>query len=119
MARKLYIQMVGSGSGGSTLPRRFREMVRIAERLAAGLDHVRVDMYECDEEIYVGEMTLYSHSGHHHFEPDWPITCSGPTGRLRPKRMRALWTSVDETAGDLSRGQSAYASQNLRRERLE
>ena len=72
-------------------PRHFREMVRIAERLAAGLDHVRVDMYECDDAIYVGEITLYSHSGYHHFEPDSADYLLGSYWDLRPKRMRALW----------------------------
>jgi hypothetical protein len=72
-------------------PRRFREMVRIAERLAAGLDHVRVDMYECGEEIYVGEMTLYSHSGLHSFQPHSADYLLGSYWDLRPRRMRALW----------------------------
>lgn len=39
------------------------EMVRIAQALAIGLPHVRVDLYQIDGRIYVGEMTLYHGSG--------------------------------------------------------
>ncbi|MBV8448559.1 MAG: hypothetical protein JO124_11300, partial [Hyphomicrobiales bacterium] len=73
-------------------PRRLDEMVRIAERLVAGLDHARVDMYECDDAIFVGEITVYSHSGLHRFEPECADYLLGSHWNLRPSRMRALWT---------------------------
>jgi TupA-like ATPgrasp len=72
-------------------PRHFGEMIRIAERLADGLDHVRVDMYECDDKIYVGEMTLYSYSGLHPFAPDAADYVLGSYWKLRTKRLRALY----------------------------
>ena len=56
-------------------PRHFGEMIRIAERLGTGFDHVRVDMYECDDKIYVGEMTVYSYSGLHPIQPELGRLC--------------------------------------------
>ena len=41
-------------------PERLNELIAISERLGAGFSHVRVDFYEHDSEITVGEMTLYS-----------------------------------------------------------
>jgi hypothetical protein len=75
-------------------PRHLREMVRIAERLAAGLEHVRVDMYECDDEIYVGEMTLYSQSGFFPFQPDSADYLLGSYRNLPSNRKRAVWTML-------------------------
>ena len=72
-------------------PRRLDEMIRIAERLGAGFDHVRVDMYECGEKIYVGEMTLYSYSGLHPIEPDSADYVLGSYWNPRSSRLRALW----------------------------
>ncbi|MBV9754865.1 MAG: hypothetical protein JO188_20280 [Hyphomicrobiales bacterium] len=73
-------------------PRQFAEMILIAERLGAGLNHVRVDMYESDDEIYVGEMTVYSYSGLHPFEPKSGDYVLGSYWDLRPRRLQALWT---------------------------
>ncbi len=75
-------------------PRHFDEMIQIAERLSAGLDHVRVDMYECDDQIYVGEIALYPFSGHHPFQPDSADYLLGSYWDLRPKPIRVLWTML-------------------------
>jgi hypothetical protein len=72
--------------------RHFGEMIRIAERLGTGFDHVRVDMYECDDKIYVGEMTVYSYSGLHPIQPDSADYMLGSYWNLRPRRLQALWT---------------------------
>ena len=69
-------------------------MIQIAERLAAGLDHVRVDMYECDDQIYVGEITLYPFSGHHPFQPNPADYLLGSYWDLRPNQIRVLWTML-------------------------
>ena len=50
-------------------PKRYAEMVALAERLGKGFDYLRVDFYECDESIWVGELTLYSWSGLTPFTP--------------------------------------------------
>ena len=68
------------------------DFIEIAERLGVGLDHVRVDMYECDEKIYVGEMTLYSYSGLVPIKPDSVDFVLGAYWKLRPNRLQALWS---------------------------
>ena len=39
------------------------EMFRIAEQLSVGHPFVRVDLYECNDKIYFGEMTFFPDSG--------------------------------------------------------
>lgn len=53
-------------------PEQFEKMVAIAEKLAKGLPHVRVDLYECGGKIYFGELTFYDGSGFDNIEPiEW------------------------------------------------
>lgn len=72
-------------------PRRLKEIVKVAERLGASFDHVRIDLYECDDRIYVGEMTVYSHSGLHPITPDSADFVLGAYWKIRLKWLRALW----------------------------
>lgn len=44
-------------------PAQYREIVRMAERLGAGFDHIRCDFYLCGSVIYFCEMTVYSVAG--------------------------------------------------------
>ena len=39
------------------------KMFEIAEVLCQGMAHVRVDLYECNNKIYFGELTLHTSSG--------------------------------------------------------
>lgn len=50
-------------------PTRLDEIVSTAERLAAGLDFVRVDLYDAPDRVVVGELTIYPGSGNEWFEP--------------------------------------------------
>ena len=53
-------------------PERFEEMVAIANKLAKGLPHIRVDLYECNGKIYFGELTFFDGSGFDKIEPlEW------------------------------------------------
>lgn len=53
----------------------FDEMKRIAERLSAGIPHVRVDLYEVDGKVFFGEMTFFHFSGSTPFNPpSWDVT---------------------------------------------
>lgn len=53
-------------------PDGFDEMIAIAEKLAQGLPHVRVDLYECNGHIYFGELTFFDGSGFDKIEPiEW------------------------------------------------
>jgi hypothetical protein len=50
-------------------PANLDELVETAERLAAGFDFVRVDLYSIDGHIYFGEMTFTPCAGEQLFEP--------------------------------------------------
>ncbi len=53
-------------------PSRFEEMVALAEKLAKPFPFVRVDFYEVDGKLYVGEMTFYCGGGILPFDPpEW------------------------------------------------
>lgn len=50
-------------------PRNLNIMLEIARKLSAPFPTVRVDFYEVDGKVYVGEMTFHSHAGHFRFDP--------------------------------------------------
>jgi hypothetical protein len=50
-------------------PTGFDQMVAIAERLGTPFDFIRVDLYNIDGEIYLGELTPYPCSGMIQFSP--------------------------------------------------
>lgn len=52
------------------LPENIKEMKLLAEQLAKGFPHVRVDLYNIDNKIIFGEMTFYPWSGYVKFTPD-------------------------------------------------
>jgi len=50
-------------------PKHLREMIAYAEALGRGLDFVRVDLYDTDEKVYFGEMTITSGGAVDSFDP--------------------------------------------------
>lgn len=53
-------------------PQNYEKMVKLAETLAKDLPFVRVDFYEVQQKIYIGELTLYPGSGFEEFTPpEW------------------------------------------------
>lgn len=48
----------------------FELMKQLSEKLGANLPHVRVDFYEVNGKVYVGELTLYHWSGLVPFQPE-------------------------------------------------
>ena len=52
------------------LPKKFKEMKKLAEILAKDMVHVRVDFYEIDDKIYFGELTFFDSSGFGEFTPN-------------------------------------------------
>jgi hypothetical protein len=70
------------------------EMVRAASRLAAGFDHLRVDMYDGGDRFWIGEITLYPWSGMERFSPDEADYHLGAYWNLRHPVPRALATLV-------------------------
>lgn len=53
-------------------PKSFELMKQLAEKLSAGIPHVRVDFYNINGDIYFGELTFFHWSGTVPFEPvEW------------------------------------------------
>ena len=53
-------------------PQNFDRMKELAAVLSAGIPHVRVDFYECDGQLYLGELTFSHWGGLVPFEPsEW------------------------------------------------
>ena len=50
-------------------PSNFDEMVLVAKKLSEGFSHVRVDLYDVNEQIYFGEMTFTNGAGLHRIKP--------------------------------------------------
>ncbi len=50
-------------------PKKLEEMLALAEKLSAGIPHVRTDFYYIDDKIYFGELTFYHGSGMETFVP--------------------------------------------------
>ena len=57
-------------------PKNLDKMIKLAEELAEGIPQLRVDFYEVNGHIYVGEFTFYYYAG---FVP------------FRPKKWDAIW----------------------------
>lgn len=51
-------------------PKRYKEMIEIAQKLAGDASFVRVDLYLVDNKIFFGELTFYPFAGIGVFEPD-------------------------------------------------
>jgi hypothetical protein len=53
-------------------PKNLDKMISIAEQLSKEFPHVRVDFYDINNKLYVGEMTFYSMGGYCKFTPkEW------------------------------------------------
>lgn len=50
-------------------PENYDEMIKVAEKLSAGFDFIRVDLYNVDGKIYFGELTCYPAGGLAAFVP--------------------------------------------------
>lgn len=50
-------------------PKKLKDMIKLAEKLAAPFDYVRVDFYNPGDKIYFGELTHYHGSGMERFTP--------------------------------------------------
>ena len=71
-------------------PARLEELIVLAERLAAGLDHLRVDTYDTEDEIYVGELTPYNQVGMMPFDPDKADFVLGSYWHIRAPLRQAI-----------------------------
>ena len=71
-------------------PKRYDDMIAIAEGIGKDFDHLRVDVYELGENIWVGELTLYSWSGMIPFSPNEADELVGSYWSLRSPVWQAL-----------------------------
>jgi hypothetical protein len=84
-------------------PRCLDEMIRIAEVLGAGMDHVRVDIFDCGNRIFVGELTAYSWSGLSRFNTDAADLALGRHWRIRRPVWRAIAAMLALESGMLGK----------------
>jgi len=55
-------------------PINFDKMISLAEKLSSGIPHLRVDFYEANGNLYVGELTFSHYSGIVPFDPpEWDL----------------------------------------------
>lgn len=50
-------------------PDRLDDMIRLATKVAEGIDFVRVDFFDTGEQVYIGELTFYPGGGFEVFDP--------------------------------------------------
>jgi hypothetical protein len=71
-------------SGLITLPDSIHEMIEVAERLATGLDFIRVDLYNNSNRTFFGELTCYPSGGNGPWVPEsFDFNC-GAKWKLAP-----------------------------------
>ena len=83
-------------------PKRYDDMIAIAEGIGKDFDHLKVDVYELGG-IWVGELTLYSWSGMIPFSPNEADELVGSYWSLQQPALRALkaillrWRQIPKT----------------------
>ena len=60
-----------ANEGKINRPKNFNKMVEIAKSLSKDFPFVRVDFYEIEDKIYLGEMTFYPNGGYNAYYPEW------------------------------------------------
>lgn len=55
--------------GNVPKPKHFDEMIRLSKTLSEGIPFVRVDFFDCEERLYVAEMTFYPGGGYSEYHP--------------------------------------------------
>lgn len=53
-----------------TKPKHLADMLTLSRKLSAGIPFLRVDFYEINDKVYVGEMTFFSWAGFEPFHPE-------------------------------------------------
>jgi len=67
-----HLEMKTGASAGNIFPKpvQHEELLEISKKLSTGTTHVRVDFYECNGNLYNGELTFFSNGGHMKFTPE-------------------------------------------------
>jgi hypothetical protein len=66
-------------------PKNYEIMLELAEKLAEDFDYIRVDFYNLNGKIYIGELTHYPASGRGKFEPQSFDFELGKYWKIKPK----------------------------------
>lgn len=72
-----WLPLTHDGSGSNELPDRpetLEEMLALASRLSAGIDFIRVDLYDVQGHVMFGELTPYPGGGRARFSPEETYT---------------------------------------------
>jgi hypothetical protein len=65
-------------------PGKLEEMIALARSLSRELDYVRVDLYNCRDKVYFGELTLHHGGGWERFDPpSWDLYFGNKLDLLR------------------------------------
>lgn len=51
-------------------PSRFSEMIELSKKISSGFPHIRIDFYEIDSKLYIGELTFFQGGGLMPFIPE-------------------------------------------------
>lgn len=51
-------------------PKNFEKMIQFCKILGKNFPHVRIDFYECNDQLYFGELTFFDSAGFDKFSPD-------------------------------------------------
>lgn len=76
----------------AAMPENYARMVEVAETLAGPFDFIRVDMYNIDGHLYIGELTCYPASGRRWFQSFEHDFALGAAWQL-PPRLPAMFPS--------------------------
>lgn len=73
-------------------PERLDDLIRAAEQVAEGVEHVRVDFFDCGPRFFIGEITVYSWSGLSPFGTDEVDLTLGSVWKIKAPVSRAAKT---------------------------
>lgn len=76
------------------LPSQLEEMVALAEKLGAGHEYVRVDLYDVGGRTYFGELTFYPSGALNLWRPRSSSTRWGPSGGRVEPSARSGWRAA-------------------------
>lgn len=80
-------------------PVNFSQMLDIASRLSKNFPHVRVDFYEYDEILKIGELTFFDGSGFYNFNPDkWDFEWGKQLVLPEPNYNLELYNRINQKA---------------------
>ena len=81
-------------STGLKRPERLHDIIAMAEKIGAEMDFARIDIYDCDGQLFLGEVTLYENSGQRRYHPCSVDALIGSYWTIQRPASRAIWTMM-------------------------